>query len=77
VYVENEINFFISEFNKLYGDFVRLRHVQVVSYESDVGADRWLIEVFADIKQKRLRYSDVVDVGDSDDLTTVKYRLLT
>jgi len=54
--VQTEIQFFIQQFNKVYGDFVHLKDIVIISRESDIGADSWLIEVYADIKKDRLVY---------------------
>ena len=54
--VENEINFFILNFNKVYGDLVNVEYVNIVSQESDVGGDGWLVEVFATVAKERLTY---------------------
>ena len=54
--VQAEIQFFITKFNQAYGDLVFIKDIQLQSRESDVGADSWLIEVYADIQQDRLVY---------------------
>jgi hypothetical protein len=54
--VENEINFFIINFNALYGDLVEVKNIDIVSKESPIGADSWVIEVYANVKQERLIY---------------------
>ena len=54
--LEGEINFFIENFNTVYGDIVQVKSIYIVSQESDLGADTWLVEVFADIQKDRLVY---------------------
>jgi len=54
--IEAEINFFIRNFNALYGDLVYVKDIIIKNQESDIGADSWLIEVFANIQQDRLIY---------------------
>jgi len=54
--IEAEINFFIRNFNSLYGDLVQIKEIIIKNQESDIGADTWLIEVFASIQQERLIY---------------------
>ena len=54
--IESEIKFFIKQFNAVYGNVVLLRDITLVSQESDIGADTWRIEVYADIQKERLIY---------------------
>jgi len=54
--VENEINFFIINFNKIYGNLVHVRDIKIKQQFSNIGDDSWLIEVYADIKRERLVY---------------------
>ncbi len=54
--VQNEINFFIYNFNEIYGDLVQVKAIEIVSRESDTGGDTWLIEVDAVVKKERLVY---------------------
>lgn len=54
--VEAEINAFINGFNQTYGSLVQIKNISLSSRESNVGADSWLIEVFADVQQDRLVY---------------------
>jgi hypothetical protein len=54
--IEAEINFFIRKFNALYGDMVQVKEINIVNQESEIGADSWLIEVYANIQQDRLIY---------------------
>ena len=56
ILVENEINFFIIHFNELYGDLVTIKTINIVSQETNIGADSWLVEVYADVKRERLIY---------------------
>ncbi len=54
--IQNEINFFIYNFNNIYGDLVQVEKIVVNSKESDTGGDEWLIEVSAKVKKERLIY---------------------
>jgi hypothetical protein len=54
--IEAEINFFIRKFNTLYGELVLVKEINIVNRESEIGADSWLIEVYANIQQDRLIY---------------------
>ncbi len=54
--IENEINFFIHNFNVIYGDLVKVETIHVVSRGSMNGGDAWVIEVHAVIKKERLVY---------------------
>jgi len=54
--IEGEINFFIQYFNNKYGDIVNIKTINIVDQQSDIGADNWIIEVYAMIKQERLIY---------------------
>jgi len=56
IQVEAEINFFIHGFNTLYGDMVEVQGITIQNRESNIGADEWIIEVFANIKQDRVIY---------------------
>lgn len=54
--VESEINYFINNFNLVYGGLINVKSINLVSRESEVGADSWLVEVFADVTQDRMVY---------------------
>ena len=54
--VQSEIRFFIEGFNSAYGGLVKLRDINLISQESDIGADTWVVEVYADIQKERLVY---------------------
>ncbi len=54
--VEDEINYFIQGFNSVYGNLVNIQSINIVSKESNIGADSWQIDVFASIKKERLIY---------------------
>jgi len=54
--IESEIQFFITKFNTVYGDLVKIKDIHLESQESDLGADSWVISVYADIQQERLIY---------------------
>jgi len=54
--VQAEINRFISNFNNIYGELVIVKDIKLISQESSVGADSWVIEVYASIQKDRLVY---------------------
>ncbi len=54
--VQNEINFFIYNFNKIYDNWVTVQNIRVDTSESKTGGDTWLIEVEAVIKKEKLIY---------------------
>ncbi len=54
--VENEINFFITNFNLIYGDLVIVDNIEVRTQIAKTGGDTWVIEVEATIKKERLIY---------------------
>jgi hypothetical protein len=54
--VQDEINYFINNFNKIYGELVEVKDINIINQQNDLGGDTWLIEVYADIKQERLIY---------------------
>ncbi len=53
--IQNEINFFIQNFNIIYGDLVVVENIEIISNNSDTGGS-WLIEVYARVQQERLIY---------------------
>ncbi len=54
--VQNEINFFIHNFNQIYGGLVQVENIEITARDSDTGGNAWLIEVQATIMQERLIY---------------------
>ena len=54
--IENEINFFIHNFNSIYGELVNVDEIIIVSKDSETGGDEWVVEVYAKIKEERLIY---------------------
>jgi hypothetical protein len=58
--VENEIDFFIMNFNAVWGGFVNVRSVNIIQNYSDVGGDSWTIQVFADVAKERLTYRIII-----------------
>jgi len=58
--VENEINFFIMQFNLIYGQLVKIKSIEIEQNYSDIGADSWVIAVYADVQKERLTYRLVI-----------------
>ncbi len=56
IQVQNEINFFIHNFNIIYGNIVHVQSINIQSRESHTGGDTWLIEVEVNIEQEILVY---------------------
>ncbi len=54
--ISNEINFFIFNFNTIYGSVVTVNEINITSKESESGGDTWIIEVDATVKEERLVY---------------------
>ena len=54
--VQNELEFFIVNFNRIWGELVEIDDINIISRESNTGGDSWLIDVQAKIKQERLIY---------------------
>jgi hypothetical protein len=54
--VQNELDFFVFNFNTVYGDLVHIENIKIQSNLSDIGADSWTVEVYAKIKAERLIY---------------------
>ncbi len=52
--IQNEINFFIYNFNAIWGDLVQVNEINILSQQSKTGGGSWLVEVFAKIKEERL-----------------------
>jgi hypothetical protein len=56
IQIQNEINFFINAFNDYYGELVQINQIIINRQSSDIGADSWLIEVFAKIIDDHITY---------------------
>ncbi len=54
--VQNEIDFFIHNFNNIYGKLVKVQTVHIRSVTPGAGGDAWVIDVDAIIQQERLIY---------------------
>ncbi len=54
--IENEINFFIYNFNIIWGELVQVEEILINSRASASGGDEWIVEVQAKVKQERLIY---------------------
>jgi len=54
--VEDEINYFIVQFNAIYKDLVEVQRVSIEALSSNTGGDSWRVNVFANIKKERLVY---------------------
>ncbi len=54
--IQNEINFFINNFNKIYNEMVQVQGVKVISREAQSGGNAWLIEVEVKIEEDVLTY---------------------
>jgi hypothetical protein len=61
--VENEINFFIYNFNLMYIDWVRVEQVEIIKTETDSGMGTWQIDIFAKIQQEDLIFRIEVAEG--------------
>jgi hypothetical protein len=56
IFVQNELESFIINFNKVYGEIVLLDDIFIQEKYSEIGADTWIVEVYAHLQQKRLTY---------------------
>ncbi len=54
--IQNEINFFIYNFNAIYDQMVQVQAINILSHESQSGGNSWLIEVEVKIKEETLMY---------------------
>ncbi len=54
--IENEINFFIQNFNNIYNEMVQVKAIDISSRESQTGGNSWIIDVHAIIKEEQLIY---------------------
>jgi hypothetical protein len=61
IQVENEINFFIYNFNEIYAGWVSVQDINIVSRESDRGMGGWLIDVRAKILEDELIFRIEID----------------
>jgi len=52
--IENEINFFIHNFNNIYNSLVAVRAIKILSRENQSGGNSWLIEVEVVIEEEIL-----------------------
>lgn len=52
--IENEINFFIFNFNKTYNDWVQVKEIKIENRQTDVGGNTWYIDVHAKILEEEL-----------------------
>jgi hypothetical protein len=52
--IENEINFFIFNFNKIYQNWVNVREIKIENKQTDVGGNTWFIDVHAKILEEDL-----------------------
>ncbi len=54
--IQNEINFFIYNFNNIYNGMVVVQGIEISAHESNTGGNAWLIEVSVTIQEERLTY---------------------
>lgn len=59
VNVENEINYFIEEFNSIYGDLIKVQEIKIDNKPADDGGDTWIVSVFAYIENEFLEFQIV------------------
>jgi len=61
IYVQDEIDFFVINFNKIYGELVQIGQVEIVPQFSEVGGDQWMVQVYATVTKERLTYRLIID----------------
>jgi len=54
--VDNEINGFINDFNKYYGEVINVREIVIENNESQDGGDTWAINVNAIIEESAIQF---------------------
>ncbi len=54
--IENEINFFIQNFNNIYDEMVDVKTIDIISRESQTGGNTWMIDVEVIIREEQLIY---------------------
>jgi hypothetical protein len=56
IMVENEIDFFVINFNKMWGEFVTIYKVDIDQGFTKTGGDMWVVSIFAQVEKDRLTY---------------------